>query len=356
MVFPGGHAAQQGVAGPCAGRQGPAHDLEPLSKVLARLLRYPTPGDNLDRHAQGWCRLRDVVALPMLRRWSEPEVTSVIMESQNRQGPRFEMTEYDRVLWVRARQVKDDGPSSSSNEISVADASFQHWIPPPRQRPTPPRARQAQPEEPKSPPFPTPQEDNRNALSGVDGTRPSSASRAGTPSELGSPPDPWARSPPEGMAESSATCLAPSEEQEVENLASADALAAQVASGYAAPASSAPGRPSGSAAAPSGHPVVSGGGVACGITAPAPATPPPPEFILHRSVSSLYRDWVLMTQWPTASTGVWMAAEDFNAFFYINEPGVWACYRDSGNGHKVYWFNHDTEEWFFAEESSPAEK
>ena len=338
MVLPG-----TGVSLSPAGPQGPKRDLEPLSRALVRLLRYPTPDEGIARHAQGWCRLQEVVALPWLRGWSQAEMWSVIMENTNLDGQRrFQVAEYDREIWVRARAARNEGRSTYSNEGGVADASFQHGFPPPRQRPTPPRLRQGWPSEPKTPTVPPPQEDNRNALGGVDATTPSGTSMA-EPSAAGLAggavhADARARSPPQGMAEPSAACLAPNEEQEVENLASADAPAAQ---------DTEPGARCGSQSDPQGTRSLSPGEA---NTAQAPPTPsPPPEFILHRSVSSRYRDWVLMTQWPSASAGVWMAAEDSNAFFYVNEPGVWARYRDSGNGNKVYWFNHDTEEWFFAE-------
>ena len=141
-----------GVSLPPAGPQQPERDLEPLSRALARLLRYPTPEEAMSRHAQGWCRLREVVAQPRLRAWSEAEVWSVIMESKNQDGERrFQMAEYDRELWVRARWARLDGPSNSSNEGGVADASFQHGFPPSRQRPTPPFARQGWPPAPKTP-------------------------------------------------------------------------------------------------------------------------------------------------------------------------------------------------------------
>ena len=57
-----------------------ARDLEPLPRVLARLLRYPTSEETKDSRPQGWCRVTEVVAQPFMQQWSEDELVTVILE------------------------------------------------------------------------------------------------------------------------------------------------------------------------------------------------------------------------------------------------------------------------------------
>ena len=105
MVLPG-----TGVSLSPTGPQGPERDLDALSRALVRLLRYPTPDEGIARHALGWCRLQEVVALPKLRGWSEAEMWSVIMKRANLDGQRrFQVAEYDREIWVRARAARNEG-------------------------------------------------------------------------------------------------------------------------------------------------------------------------------------------------------------------------------------------------------
>ena len=108
-----------------------ACDLEPLSRKLARFLRYPTDEQAQSRRPQGWCRVTEVVVQPFMQQWSEEELVEVILENRNEDNHlRFEMGEYEQELWVRARWARW-GPREVPFE------------PPPRRHPTPPQARAA---------------------------------------------------------------------------------------------------------------------------------------------------------------------------------------------------------------------
>ena len=124
-----GAASSSARAGDICGAQEddglPLH-LIPLSRHLAKLLRYGPPQAGLYQDRDGWSFFEDV--LRFADRWTKEEVEIVLALSANHRGRRFEC-DFD-----------------SGGQPKVRATQREKWAPPPRRRPTPPPARRQDPQ------------------------------------------------------------------------------------------------------------------------------------------------------------------------------------------------------------------
>ena len=216
--------------------------------------------------------------------WSRQDVRWVLSLSVGPLGKRFEES------------------SQPDGQIFVRAAQRQPWQPPPRRRPTPPELRM--PARPRSPRTPPPQPPTPRRLTTVPPPQP----RATEFFDI-SGGDDGAASPAE------------------------DGAAASVVADWSAAAAS----------VPDDHAV----SLAASFVA-APSTPPmPPPTVpaTRRSCSSTYRMWQAL---PNGQGGLtWVCEEDQTERFDDANPAPWTLYRVSPNEQQLYWYNADTEEWFY---------
>ena len=232
--------------------------LVPLSRLLARMLRYNGGEPRLYRDDQGWVFFEDI--LRFTPRWTKDEVQVVLALSANHRGKRFECD-------FRA-----------GGQPKVRATQRESWRPPPRRRPTPSPSRRHPDESPQA--------------------------RSQAPAEEDAPHEHNDNdNPAEPRSQAPADEDAPHERVD--------------------PPSQAP--------------------------AVVPAHNSGELHDTVRATSSQYRTWRRMQE----GNGVaWVCEKDTSVRFREDTPGPWTLYQDphhreADNRMKQYWYNEETEEWFF---------
>ena len=272
-------------------------ELEALSKRMSYLLRHGGPSSGMYMNSQGWCKIRDLIAIINEERWRVQDVLIVATESRRAGCCRFEVD--DSGKWVRAtgkhtclNQTDDTGKASGrmsqtsgkAGEVPLVRSFDQERMIPSKPSRSPPRP--CTPEHQHAVHDP-----GHHDLAQADAAHPSELQDhvAGDLSVVDT---------------HVAAGLSPAEP-----LARSDVLGASSKS--------------------------------------LAETSPQTTVLIKRVQSSTYRWWQCQAD-PNTPFKWWINEEKPHDAFREDDPGAWRKYHDPTN-QLVYWWHENTEEWFYIE-------